>query len=321
MLVFLFGIGITLFVTTCSIDLKERPQGECLITQQGKDGLGHQYEGKLSCVVLGKLSTKFVIFHTPFSAFEHAKLSAEQVETFTNIRYGILTHAELKDNSKFHNKFIGGSPELNKWVKIFESKSCDYHTIYALDNCWDFLYKPPIVDRVDEILNSSTLRDNYLLTPKPMTGFDLNRTNVVIHIRRGDAGGRMGGFDYFVEGMMYYNATLDPAPLFWIETDESDWKGLLGFEKIFPGNIRFPSTASTDGQSVLTTFHRFVMADGLVASYSSFSFAAAYLSRAKKIVIEDNDFDGVRTQWLRRSSRFHRILPQQNYSQIFHVDL
>jgi hypothetical protein len=167
-------------------------------------------------------------------------------------------------------------------------------------------YKPPVVNHLGDIGYIKQVRKLYFATPKPETGFEKKgnrgRPNVVIHVRRGDAGGRILPEIYYERAIKFYREAL-PNPLFWFESDEPNWSFFVKMREQSPLDFRMPNAS----ESHLTVFHRMVMADGLVCSYSGFSLAPAMLSLAAPIVITSYFFDGgLREDWF-KSKRFVRI--------------
>jgi hypothetical protein len=88
---------------------------------------------------------------------------------------------------------------------------------------------------------------------------------------------------FYTKAIEYYNKTLAVTvgattlyPLFWIESDDIKWEAIQRWVARNPQDFRLPNSDDT----LLKTFHRFVVADGVVMSHSSLSFSAAYLSTA-----------------------------------------
>jgi len=279
--------------------LPEFPHQEtCYITQAGGDGFGHQTEGKLSCIYVSMISASFHYVHTPFYTFDHMNMDAKVVENFANIGEGFENVQDLVANQNY-------TVEVHDWSAFFQGFECQAGRIYAVDNCWPIAYKPPIVGHLGDIGHIQKMRKRYLATQKPETGFEKEnggRPNVVIHVRRGDAGDRIQHETFYDNAITYYRNVL-PNPLFWFESDEPTWPYLLKKHEEWPLDFRLPNTSETH----LVAFHRMVMADGLVCSYSGFSLAPALLSLAAPIVVTAHVFDdGLREGWF-ETPRFTRI--------------
>ena len=165
---------------------------QCSVTQWGKDGFGHQYEAKLSCMVLATLMpTRFKYIHTPFERFEHISTTPRILNEYVNLEketYVQIADAVGSRGMKRSSKLLE-SEILAKWIHLAaynEKGVCDEKVVYVIDNCWDIVYSAAYASRTTELINRGAFRRTFLSTLKPETGFDLSRPNVVIHIRRGE---------------------------------------------------------------------------------------------------------------------------------------
>ena len=178
-------ISFLLLVIPAVYPLQRESFKECMITAYGRDGFGHQLEGKMSCIIADLLHPRISYLHVPFHAMEHSD-SEEfllKAENFANLAWGSHNITDL--DIEFRTIVIDAS-----WIHDVVSKKseCKVDVLYVVDNCWDSIYRSPMVRHIDKGRHS--LREKYFSSPKPETGFNTSRKNVVVHIRRGDAGGR-----------------------------------------------------------------------------------------------------------------------------------
>jgi hypothetical protein len=316
---------------------QEASNKQCIITQYGWDGFGYQLEGKLSCIILSELwPSRFRYVHYEFQNFQHidnSKAMSDYAENYVNL--GGLGYERL--SFSYHRKMNlrdetihGYATETSAAGMLEIEPKCKVHEPTVVDNCWHILYREPTVSRLTNEYDAgrnkilSRIRQAYLATPKPDTGFERfndsasgkHRTrNVVVHMRHGDSGDRfkLDEKKYFEDGMLYYMRRFDPnrsvsaastsstTVRFWIETDSPEWDVYQYIIDKFT-DIVVPVNTS---DSVFTVLHRMVMADGLVTSPSSLSNAAVLLSEAEVFVICDCNYK-FRTIWM-SSSRFVMI--------------
>ena len=89
------------------------------------------------------------------------------------------------------------------------------------DNCFDSFYgilkSGVTAARVKEEV-FPRLKKAYWSSPKPKSGFDASKTNVVIHARRGDAGERAMDYSYLKKIVHILSKKYSKA-IFWIHTD------------------------------------------------------------------------------------------------------
>ena len=114
---------IALKETTTTTTKSLKPSGvlvegpKCLISQTGKDGLGHQLEGKLSCIAMASyLGHEYV--HKPFYLMAH-KQNPFTMEKF----FGLGTQFRLVDASMrewFHSVPFIGTCWNDGWLRKVE---------------------------------------------------------------------------------------------------------------------------------------------------------------------------------------------------------
>jgi len=155
---------------------------ECAITSYGKDGFGHQVEGKLSCIMASELHPRLKYVHIPFESFEHTPDLLDNANAFINLGYGSASEKDCNFTREIRSQ--------SSWTRIaaYEEFDCKSNILYAVDNCWDLTYQLPMVLELDSV--RSHLQKIYFSTPKPNAGFHNDVFNIAIHIRRGDSGNR-----------------------------------------------------------------------------------------------------------------------------------
>ena len=155
---------------------------ECAITSYGKDGFGHQVEGKLSCIIASELHPRLEYVHIPFENFEHTPDLVDSANFFVNLGYGSASEKDFNFTREIKSQ--------SSWIRkaAYEKFDCKSNVLYAVDNCWDLTYQLPMVLELDSI--RPHLQKLYFSTPKPNTGFHNDHFNIAIHIRRGDSGKR-----------------------------------------------------------------------------------------------------------------------------------
>eukprot|EP01041_Mallomonas_annulata_P010310 gene10310-21512_t len=298
----------SIFITILLLRIKVS-NSDCLITQEGKDGLGHQLEGKLSCLLLADLLPKLKYYHTPFKQFEHISVTPHVVEQFFNLGHGTPVNSgqsarciKGKDADHFLNN-------INRGIE----RCTNEQGVQSVDNCWDVVYKQPHASKIIDSNARKKMHQNYLLTSKPSTGFPSDRKNVFVHIRRGDSLNRALPFVYIKTAMEYLNVSLS-NPIFWIDSDSPHWQGILELKWLYPNQVKLIFELDTNlksSTSILDTFHRMVMADSIIMSYSSLSISAALYSQSSYLHIAPpkplGDFDdNTREGFLSQKRMFYR---------------
>jgi hypothetical protein len=277
---------------------------QCPVTVYGVDGFGHQLEGKLSCALLSLVwPARFPYRHIPFVRMEHLSgYTPQQVDDFVNLGAG-FPHSQQKVDANSRNDLALRGGQLDDFVNVVRrvDPNCDPNREYIIDNCWGLTYIDPALPRIEKVRHR--LRDLYLQSSKPETGFDATRKNIIVHMRNGDAESqeRFYGLDpsqFFKDGMNYFVKLFNNSEIvFWIETDDVKWKPVTDAQEAFLNKEHVTVHAPDTQTPVLTVFHRMVMADGLVMSPSSFSNSAAMLSAAERLVIPKG-FHGVHVYWM-----------------------
>lgn len=161
------------------------------------------------------LPKKLHYYHTPIQAIEHSN-DANIAEYFSGMGHFVPTAASLMPylrgkigkTSTYRRKsifdlFRGKDDQtkitvvdhrhLKAWLENISvgNYTCDSHVLYSVDNCWDVVYRPPFQERINDVHIINSLREIYFSTGKPEIRFDANKINIVVHIRKGDAGNRV----------------------------------------------------------------------------------------------------------------------------------
>ena len=148
------------------------------------------------------------------------------------------------------------------------------------------------------------IRRSYFGTPKPDTRFVSGRVNTVVHIRRGDVAPIYLIPCEFYVGAMNYSLKVSTQPVFWLESDDLNWRGLAYLKRYFSNRADvFLPNKSDD---IFTTFHRMVMADNLIFGFSSLSNAAALISNTSYALVPTYD-DGSSRKYLYNTKRYKRV--------------
>lgn len=284
----------------------------CFISQYSSDGFGHQLEGKLSCFIAGYLSSKLQYVHIPYDRMQHTPGLVALANSFMNFTATDNVHAKetLQDLQLYHHVTVNTS-----WIRqvVYDGLYCDSNTLYIMDNCWELTYRPPMVHSLT--LMTKILQKMYFSTSKPSTGYNTSRINIAVHIRRGDARARLLPTDYYRAGINFYRQKYF-RPVFWLLSDEPKWPGLRALKykternKSVDGyklsdDIHLP-LQSDPASTMFLTFHRIVMADGIVLSRSSLSSAAALVSNASILVTTSKHKGTPREGWY-STARFVRL--------------
>lgn len=93
---------------------------------------------------------------------------------------------------------------------------------------------------------------------------------------------------------------------FWIETNKIEYVKVDTYSKIIAPYVDVRLHGPSDATTLLQAFHRIVLADGIVMSASSLSFAPVLLNNSTLKFVAPGWSRDFRYQWL-LSSRFHRL--------------
>jgi hypothetical protein len=177
-------------VTVVTKKHDSRSKSICPIAQQespGRRSFGVQYEGKLSCMLLGMMRPDvFMYLHTPFNnidgLYEREWNALEEFSGISNF-YNTSTICPYRKS-----KAILKDDALRNWLHHAVSNRniglCNRETAYLLDNCWRIALSEHHTPATNEL--QMRLREVYFSSPKPPTGFHWKRPNIVVHIGKGN---------------------------------------------------------------------------------------------------------------------------------------
>ena len=202
-------------------DCPPKLNGTCMFTQVGHDGLGHQIEGKLSCIATSLHIPQLKYVHTPFRKVQHAGPGANTSELA--IAYERLFElgrcAEARDPrfpaetiKNIHIRF----KKTEGWherIRTGEEK-CNPGIVYEMDNCWDWIYRQK---RVGFFIDAMPYWQSTFHSEKNASVLNSpNRTNIAVHYRAGDRSGLVP-MKYFTNAIQElrkeYRNTSKPAKI------------------------------------------------------------------------------------------------------------
>jgi len=207
--------------------------------------------------------------HTPFTTFQHVVMDGAVVERFTNLSFGYELTSNLTTLTSYR----------------FNAYACNATNI--VDKCWDDVFN---VSNMRGVANAlPALRERFAHAAGRLPHLTVaNRSDVVMHIRRGDSRWRWRDNTYFARSIVYVRnftaARNDAAPHFFIATDDVRWGHLATLVHAFPGQV----TVLPNTEHVLVTFNRMANAYALICSESSFSFAAILVNARSQLNIVPN---------------------------------
>ena len=266
------------------------PPTTCLIMQCSEDGMGHQVDARVSLMALAEMyPSQLTYVHHPFGSFQHTSMPGATADAFFGFdRVGspLIGDARLARGSR---------PVVDRSVyrsgaflqDVLQGKfACRPTSLYCVDNAFEVTHGgDAAVARsfVAVVANSTLFRrlrrvywHESAAKPAPRD-FSLSRLNVVVHVRRGDAGYRMLEARYFLAAMrlverLAREAEL-PAPLFHVHSDSPDWPGIAALRSAFPqGDVHVPRLEGD--LAVLAVFHALASANVSVLSDSSLGFGS-----------------------------------------------
>ena len=146
----------------------------------------------MSCIIASYIDPRVAYVHHTFNKFEHSDLTPKESESFLNLfnsyslKSDLLKQKEIKlENTRLND----GAPDF--WLNMVNNNSihvCNQSAIYSFDNCWVYIYNSKVVNNLYDKALLEPIRKLYNANSKPKPFFDSNRFNIVIHIRRQDAG-------------------------------------------------------------------------------------------------------------------------------------
>ena len=292
----------TTSTTTVSVgDLKHGPK--CLITQTGRDGIGHQTEGKLSCMAMASfLGLEYI--HKPFYTMKHvrdpAKMAAYFEEFFgfgTQFRLLNVTGGRMREFRR-RVPWVGHCNE-DGWLRYVElgrlkCKKDDYR-VESSDNCWDRMYCHGYMESGHFYTLVPSLHAAYFSSPKPdpnwTEGFSEQTwgPKVAVHIRQADSVYhlKVGWYAAQIDKLRQRFQSQDPIhpPLFRVQTDAADPKKLLqSAPELKASDIVIDGKKTTPLELAI---HRMIVADAFIMSRSSLSMSMALIGNHSTIILPD----------------------------------
>ena len=180
-------------------------QGEvprCLITQSGRDGVGHQLEGKLSCIAMAPLLGMQYV-HKPFWHVAHVP-NGDQKAAFFEEFFGLSSLSPLLNKTSMVERHQPwpGTLQCNKdgWMRQVElgKVQCakdslkERKSVTSVDNCWNRMYCHGYMEAGGWYKLVPSIQAAYFSHPKPdpawSSGLPHNNwgPKVAVHIRQGD---------------------------------------------------------------------------------------------------------------------------------------
>jgi len=192
---------------------KGRGHPPCLVSQISNDGVGHQFEGKISCIAAIPFmpSDNYEYFHIKLGKTQHY-VSTVIFEEFMNLvncpcvkRIGEIFAPTKKDwppATTTANLTLKHVPLIHDFMAKFPYH-CRENSVLYVDNCWDKFYNRAVRD--PNFFHSwyqelqPQLLSSFLSSPRrddPL--FRKETLNVVVHVRKGDAQKRIVGDEVFL---------------------------------------------------------------------------------------------------------------------------
>ena len=286
-----------LTVTDRSLSPQQQEESICLLSQSGRDGIGHQLHGKLSCMAMASfLGIKYV--HKPFFTMAHVE-NREKTAAFFEKFFGLGNQFPTirEPVQQLISKFSVWHCEEKGWLRQIElgERKCEGpNKVRAPDSCWDRMYCHGYMESGHFYKLVPTLHAAYHSTPKPEAHWaeGLSQQSwgpkVAVHIRQGDSPFKMN-LDWYVRQIHEVRQRFlqqDPKhpPLFRIQTDGTDAKLLHVAPELGAHDIVIDAAPTT---SLALAIHRMITADALIMSRSSLSMSMALIGNQSTIIYPD----------------------------------
>lgn len=253
------------------------------ICQHGSDGFGHQLEGMLRIISLSlNDKAEYVYDFKNRYTFEHSNFNIDLLNYYLLNALQTLSQdpsqklVTISIEEKTYKVFLGE----NRTFENIIAHDADYSNhIYCYDGVGCGRFLPSNFEHIDEVKKSlPQLRNAFVLNnpflPKP--SYDRTKTNIVCHIRLGDAVG---------------TRHLDTDALFaFIKKKQFDKNNRIIIHS--DGNIdslKSDNTILFDRTTdVLQVLSDFIYADVLIMNYSALSIAAHLLAHENQTVFCPN---------------------------------
>lgn len=276
----------------------------CLISSYGKDGIGHQIEAKLSCIITA-ISLNLTYIHQPVDKLDHGE-NPDKMESLFGFSRSIdrLAHFTAHFNSNIMETklrtplpYIGNCDKPSwfdnylNFCRIENKKIKKKNTVFTNDNCWDHFWCQ------NETLpfqwwNTTlpTLHQNFFHKELPAQPYmNSNHVSVAVHMRLGDSGDRRsnGGWVNLVLNNLWDTATINNVKLtisIFSDGKISEVKKLLQVDHTnqhLPLNIYGQDATKSLEQSL----QEMVTSDIFISSDSSLSHSVCFLKTPNSIII------------------------------------
>jgi len=280
------------------LEQKERKNGECMISSRGTDGVGHQMEAKLTCIATAAaLGLSYV--HFPIGFAEHGVNVDEfhAIETMFGLgeRFPKFNNDTMILEKREPIHWVGHCDDASWFDEDTRPKTCPQGVVYLNDNCFDFFYCAPYMNKNYTEKMVKALQDLHVADGDSFASKKGNQSKskyddenrpltIAVHIRQND-GIRIPLATYFAIIRRFRNVVPDAAVI--IHSD-----GNLDRDKL-PGHQKLPAHVVVRGKkttSLIETLEELISADILVASYSSLSFTAGLANMGRPVVSLQPDF-------------------------------
>jgi hypothetical protein len=187
---------------------KEGTASGCHISSYGEDGIGHQMDAKISCLITAS-ALNWTYVHQPMRRADHGA-DAVAMENLFGVSQALplLSNAVLYDSSTMQLTTRAPLPDHvghcaeKSWFDNYR-QTCDEDAthkdsrvavpVYSSDNCWDYFYcrlDSFLAQRWETIL--PPLRDSFLrgLSGHKSAVKHNDKLLIAMHMRMGDAGDR-----------------------------------------------------------------------------------------------------------------------------------
>ena len=286
--------------TTRALSPQRQEDSKCLLSQSGTDGLGHQLEGKLSCMAIASfLGMEYV--HKPFFMMSHRHYeNPEKVAAFFETFFGIgKQFRSIKEPMQEIQVKMGKQRcEKNSWLRQVElgERKCEGPSkVIAPDNCWDRMYCHGYMESGHFYKLVPYLQAAYHSAPKPEAhwaeGFSHKQSwgpKVVVHIREGDSLSQLnrGWYVRQISEVRQRFLQQDPnhPPLFRIQTDGNVAELVQEAPELGAHDIVIDVEQNT---SLALAIHRMITADVFIMARSSLSMSVALIGNQSTIIYPD----------------------------------
>jgi hypothetical protein len=305
---------------------------KCLISSRSTDGVGNQLYSKLACMAaIDKLLDAAEYVHQPITVADHenrlrsrsrrdraptpAELNrafSEPIEACNVTLYkrhmrriyrpgsAVKPHGQMSGKKWLCDAAARRSSMLWNLTTRTGGSSCEPGVVYSGHSCMDYAHcTSTFGESTYQLQPSACVRAAFHSAHATPREFDRNRTNIAVHVRRGDVhrdgAARALGYDGVSKGG-YFDRTMDslrrefattthPAH-FWLLSDERGGEAHLAALARRRADVTLPPAEAN--RSVIADFGKMLRCDVLVLSPSALSHAAALLKgNASAVVAPD----------------------------------